>query len=857
MMVGSLDEAPAWLALRVGQDAMIDGVLRLVAQALGADQVALELSPSSRSWFESQLRLATDPSENVARRYPLSAPVASALGGETCRLRAFMPAPPERGAAKLLELGAQQLVLRLDQLAREQEQRAGEERHRDADAQLLGSSLPFRALFDSMEEGVVLHDRTGKVIKSNAAAQRILQTAEGVIEEQNAHGPPLAALLRRDGTPLPDDERPAAHVLRTGEPVRGYVMGMAREGKRTVWLSINAIALRQTPDAPLGGAVVTFRDITAELVLQESLSRSLREFGALVAKLPVGVALSHGRTMRYVNRALVEMLGYDDAAELEGRETSEVIHPSSERALADRYAAMRSGKHPGPGLLECKKRDGSSVLLEVTSLPSVFEGEPAILAVIRDVTESTRARAAQELSELRFRTLIALAPVGIFEVSPSGKCLYVNEQACRLAGVSREEFMNDGWLRTLHPDDRASAEAKRTETRQGGGGMRLGLRFVHEGETVFVRLESVPLIVEGKPSGFMGVMVDLTALNEAQAALARSEASFRQLAERAPIGITVRVGSELAYVNPAMARINGKGSAEALTGLDPLGLVAPESRERLRERIAATLRGEAVGTDVFSLRRPGGDEVLLEVDSINVEFRGKPATMSLLRDVTELEQARRDRDNAHGALLESLGQKETLLKEVHHRVKNNLQVIASLLRLGRGYVTDTKSLTVFDDSLARLHSIALIHEQLYQSVDLGRIEMNRYLPDLVAELMRAASTQHRVATQVRAAPIFLSMDRCVPLGLIVNELVNNALKHAFNGPVLARPPRIEVSLTESEDGYELLVADNGSGVDPEKSRQSSLGLRLVASLSRQLGGSHRMQEHTGTVCRVVFPKPAP
>lgn len=458
--------------------------------------------------------------------------------------------------------------------------------------------LRLRALFDSMAEGVIVQDESGAVVSTNAAAQRILKVRGNPLEGQSAHGPPIAPLVRRDGSPMPDDERPAAHVLRTGESVTDRIMGLRMPDGGTTWISVNATPLRLEGEARPSGAVLTFRDLTEQIVLEEALAQSLGDFGKLVATLPVGIAVSHGRTMRYVNRALVEMLGYDDASELEGHETLKVIHPSSEQAILQRYAGMAEGKHPGPGILHCRKKDGSSVLVEVTSMPSGFEGKPAILAIIRDVTEAARAREA---------------------------------------------------------------------------------------------------------------------------------------------------------------------------------------------------------------------------------------------------------------LVESLAQKETLLQEIHHRVKNNLQVIASLLRLGRGYVQDPGSLSVFNDSIARIHSIALIHERLYQSPDLDRIEMSEYLRGLLSELIRANTTHHRVATQVLVDRLFLNMDRCVPIGLIVNELVSNALKHAF-GTDPPRPPAIVIGLAESAANYELVVQDNGVGFDGIGPREGSLGLKIVASLAQQLGGEHRVVQERGTAWSVVFPK---
>lgn len=592
---------------------------------------------------------------------------------------------------------------------------------RHASELLQDRELRLRALFDSMREGVIVQDRNGTVVSSNAAAQRILKATGQHLERQSAHGPPLAPLVRRNGTPFPDSERPAARVLRTGEPVINSVMGLRQASGKTVWISTNAAALRNGPDEQVLGVVVTIRDITEEVELQEALARSLDNFRVLVASLPVGIAVSHGKTMRYVNRALVDILGYDDASELVGRETSQVIHPRSEQALRERYAAMTSTSHPPTGVLECLQKDGTPILIEVTSMPTAFEGKPAILAIVRDVTESSRAREAQERSEARFRALVNFSPVGIFEISAEGKCVYANDQLAAMTGLTLPKILEEGWLRAVHPQDLPALQAKRAAAKTNGG-LSHDFRLVASHGVVHVQARSVALTNGSEVTGYLGAVSDVTQLREAQAALE-----------------------------------------------------------------------------------------------------------------------------------ESLGQKDMLLKEIHHRVKNNLQVVASLLRLGRSYVKDPAALSVFNDSVARVHSIALIHERLYQTKNLDRIEMAGYLQGLVSEITRAHSTTHHVATQVLVDRLFFDLDRCVPIGLIVNELVANALKHAFTEPATTAPGII-VALHEGTHEYALVVRDNGRGLNPEKRREGSLGLRIVESLAKQLGGKLRLEQEHGTAWHVTFSK---
>ncbi len=220
----------------------------------------------------------------------------------------------------------------------------------------------------------------------------------------------------------------------------------------------------------------------------------------------------------------------------------------------------------------------------------------------------------------------------------------------------------------------------------------------------------------------------------------------------------------------------------------------------------------------------------------------------------------RERQNAEDALREkeellraSLGEKEVLLKEIHHRVKNNMQVISSLVALQADEMQDAAMHTVLQDVTHRVRSMAMVHEKLYQSVDLARIEFADYAQSLINYLWRAHGTMTSGARlALDLAPVLLPVNAAVPCGLILNELVSNALKHAFRG----RPGgEVAVSLRNGSQGrVSLCVGDNGTGL-PEGFdwRQSrSLGLRLVQMLTRQLGGMVETGSGPGTRFCVTF-----
>jgi two-component sensor histidine kinase len=210
------------------------------------------------------------------------------------------------------------------------------------------------------------------------------------------------------------------------------------------------------------------------------------------------------------------------------------------------------------------------------------------------------------------------------------------------------------------------------------------------------------------------------------------------------------------------------------------------------------------------------------------------------------EQARRDSEI-----------KTTLLQEVHHRVKNNLQIISSLLDLQADARNDPLVLQALEDSRHRVRAMALVHETLYQSEDLARLDLASYLQNLADYLVDAYDGfTSDITLQLQVDSVPLGLDRAVPCGLMISELVTNALKHAFPD---GGPGEIQIAAHLQVEQVELIVRDDGVGlpadIDPETS--TSLGLRLVHLLIRQLQGNLCIDRKHGTAFKILFKVPTP
>jgi len=210
------------------------------------------------------------------------------------------------------------------------------------------------------------------------------------------------------------------------------------------------------------------------------------------------------------------------------------------------------------------------------------------------------------------------------------------------------------------------------------------------------------------------------------------------------------------------------------------------------------------------------------------------------------------RKRAEDRLKASLKEKDVLLKEIHHRVKNNMQIISSLLRLQSREIEDEKAQQIFQISQNRIRSIALIHETLYQSEDLARIDFESYIRKLTTHLLSIYKPEGaELKLDLEVKKVYLDINKAIPCGLIINELVSNALKHAFPRE---RGGRIGVRMSEKEGLFTLVVEDSGVGMpkDLDFRKTGSLGLQIVHDLVQQLEGTVRLDQDKGTSFTITW-----
>jgi len=312
----------------------------------------------------------------------------------------------------------------------------------------------------------------------------------------------------------------------------------------------------------------------------------------------------------------------------------------------------------------------------------------------------------------------------------------------------------------------------------------------------------------------------------------------------------------ITYVNRAAAELSGYSRAELLQ-MNVAQLFTGRELTRAADRISRLFSGDEEGEERSLYERElvhrDGRRLVFEVSSRVIYENGRPVRMQgVARDVS----CRKSVGEAQARVAELsalLAQKDVLIQEIHHRVKNNLQLIASLLNLQSYHVSDPAALEKFRESQNRVRSLAFVHEALYQARDLSRLDCASYLRDLTTHLLRSYQMSGRVQVRVDVSEILLRPDTAVTCGLIANELVSNSLKHAFPDE---RSGEITVAFRVDGGGeqFELEVRDDGCGLpaDLERRKRDSLGLELVNALTGQLAGKLEYGSGPGAWFRLRF-----
>ncbi|MBC8415135.1 MAG: PAS domain S-box protein [Candidatus Cloacimonetes bacterium] len=558
---------------------------------------------------------------------------------------------------------------------------------------------------------------------------------------------------------------------------------------------------------------------------------------------PIGVCTTDlNRNILTVNSAYCKMLGYS-REELLKMSFMDFTHPDDKQKNADLYKKIVKGEIT---FFDMEKRyirkDGKTIHVFLRSnLVRDDQDNPLFeIAVVEDVTERKKAEEALKESEEKFRSVVENSHEGIFIVDNAYKFSYVNDEFCKMIGYSRKYLIGVDFRQFLEKKSKTMV-AERYKKRQLGEEIpnRYGFDIVtNKGEIRTLEISASILKNTSGTVSTVGQVLDVTERNKNLKSLQEHDALNNALFEYNPIEtIVVNNKGEIMQVNKAVKTNRSR---------------LPKSGNIMYKDFASKYSIDMF-EELMECIKTGKIKVFPEIKYR--EDRYYNATIApfpqgaiiTAQDITKQKLAQDE-------INRSLQEKEVLLNEIHHRVKNNMQIITSLLKLQSQNIKDKRSLELFQNSQNRVRSMALIHEKLYRTKDFSNIDFGEYIRGLTTQLLISYHIlPSQIKIDVNIKDIVFNINVAIPCGLIINELVTNSLNHAFSN---CREGKIKITITKKgTNGYLLVVKDNGKGLPPEATEledPTTLGLQLVSSLVSQLKGTLQYQFKEGAIFSIEF-----
>jgi len=585
------------------------------------------------------------------------------------------------------------------------------------------------------------------------------------------------------------------------------------------------------------------------------------------------------------NPLLLTLLGYT-RDELLGKKLWDLGF-TREKPVAEKVAAeLKKIGFSRYDVLPLKTKDGRDIDVEFTSNAYDAETQKLIQVNIRNITERQRLETDLRESELRYRTLAESSPDQIFIEGRDETIQYVNTAALKALDRSYDQVVGKPRKDLFPPEIFKLQDGFLKRVFETGVSIHTEEKMQYGIKESWIDIHLVPLKDKSDVvTSVLGIARDITERKGVEDALRKSSILLNDVCEMAHVGgwevdvktKEVRWTSETYRIHEIFEEekldlskvalfydLPGRSTLETalqrcMEREEPFDLELPFTTgkgKHLWTRVmghAVSIRGEVVKlTGTFQdISERKEAETTLEKFSEDLERKVLERTSDLGDVNLNLMMEIGIRLDAEKELSKNLSEKEVLLREIHHRVKNNLQIIISLLNLQARYITDDTTLSAFRDSQNRVRAMALVHEKLYQSADLGTIDLENYIRFLANNLLRFSGMSDKgITLKMDIHDIFLTIDTAIPFGLIINELISNSLKYAFPD---GRCGEISIAIHRQDQKLILLFKDSGIGIseDFDWRNATSMGLRLVIVLVAQLDGTIELDRSSGTGFTII------
>jgi len=587
-----------------------------------------------------------------------------------------------------------------------------------------------------------------------------------------------------------------------------------------------------------------------KLVAAEEYSQSI-----INSSLDMIIAIDNDGIIINFNKSAEKTFGYK-ASEVIGRHIN-LMYDSNFDFINVRNGLKEKGEFYGEVVNKNKKGNSFTTLLSASLIKNADGEVIGSMGISRDITKIKEVEHELKASEGKYRDLLENISEYIISIDIEGNFLFVNNSFKKVMGYSDKDFKTKK-ISEMLSEDRVD-------------GSQLTIQKIIEGKlpnpitTSFITKTGKKIVLEGnttvkykhyKPESIRGFFRDVTENLKVEKFVKSQSAKMKSIFDSATNVLmwTLNERHEITSMNEKFketirkyCEIDIKVGSVFYQELGP-NIQKGYYQELMFNKFVRAYSGHSEQFEVCMVdtyNEPVWFEVFIN-----------PIVLDEGNEITEVSCMAyliNDKKEAAEKIEQALIEKDVLLKEVHHRVKNNLQVISSILNLQSSLVEDEKTLAILRESQSRIRTMSFIHESLYRTKDFSEIDFTEYLTNLSKNLVSSYSVSSKVKLRLELDNVHLSLDQAIPCGLIVNEIVTNSLKYAFKD---IKNPEIFVKIHENEETIQLIIGDNGIGLPEDYLEHASetLGVQLIEALIDQIDGEMKIENKAGTKYLLTFRK---
>lgn len=708
----------------------------------------------------------------------------------------------------------------------------------------LKSKANLKTVFDNTRTGYVLLDKELNLISFNQPASRMTKDLFNRLVVLNSN--------LRDYFP---EDLKISLSKNWSKALAGEYVEYEKEYKHSDgishWYEIQYLPVKDENNEVIN-VVMKFQDITnRKKKEQQLLSFQEERFQFAIEGSNDGIwDWNIAKNEVYYSEKWKSMLGYlEEEVKNEFNEWEIRLHPEDkERVLNEVNLALENKNYSYAVEHRLKCKDGQYKWILARGKVIVWEKDKAVRMAGTHTDISLRKKMEERIShnEKMLSSILETMPVILFakDINDDFKFTLWNKQAEHIFGIKAEDCIGKNDYDFFSKEAADFFRKKDLETINSTGIIDIPEEIVQtpEGKVQIHTLKTVVRDIDGKPLYLLGVSENISELKRMNETLKVSEERYRSLVENSPITIlTTDKEENIQFINFSST---GRPTSE-LIGHSIYKFIAEDFHKVVQEAHKKVFSTKKTVTYELQRKETDGSIKWYQTHAGPLMIGDSVIGLTIFtRDITE-------RMENEEKIKKSLKEKEILLQEVHHRVKNNLQIISSILNLQTRSIRDPKIHELIKETRYRIMSMSFIHDLLYQTKDFTNIDFSKYLQNITSNIMNTYTLNKNIALKLETQPIFLNLDNAIPCGLIVNELITNAFKYAFPE---GNQGEIKVVLTLQAKKVVLSVADNGIGINKQIDYKTtdSLGFQLINSLVSQIGGELTYDCSMGTKFTVSF-----